>query len=403
MPPTLVPVPVHPVTGLKITNGQLTVPALLQQPTRITSGLAALLNDQLAQTNLIALFFSGGGGGVTGGAVAYDKIPTSLDWNLTGLRQAEEIAPAAEYPLVGMTIGEEIFLAAVRKYGGKFYVTDEARDRNDTGLVALLTSYLAWTIQYKLNQAAVTLADQQIVAAGMTATVSDWSAYDPSTMPISESPLADLNEIRMRAPVGVAYDTLVLSSVDATILANAIANMGYVGQTLPGGQTIPAIVDLGEQLPPGTGYYIDAGALGEIRYEQGLRSVTYRAEETDRTWVQSGIRPVMFVNNPGAGVKLNIPGSGTWQGNVDFGPGFPLALLADAESMNALVGSNLEPDQDAIEGSTANGESEVPDGTAQEVMGWVGDDPARAQAALDKERAGQNRSTLISQLEAVRG
>jgi len=161
MPPTLVPVPVHPVTGLKITNGQLTVPALLQQPTRITSGLAALLNDQLAQTNLIALFFSGGGGGVTGGAVAYDKIPTSLDWNLTGLRQAEEIAPAAEYPLVGMTIGEEIFLAAVRKYGGKFYVTDEARDRNDTGLVALLTSYLAWTIQYKLNQAAVTLADQQ--------------------------------------------------------------------------------------------------------------------------------------------------------------------------------------------------------------------------------------------------
>jgi|SRR5262245_24273729 len=43
----------------------------------------------------------------------------------------------------------------------------------------------------------------------------------------------------------------------------------------------------------------------------------------------------------------------------------------------------------------------VPAGTIAEVLAWVGDDPARAQQALDAELAGQNRSTLISQLEAI--
>lgn len=43
----------------------------------------------------------------------------------------------------------------------------------------------------------------------------------------------------------------------------------------------------------------------------------------------------------------------------------------------------------------------VPGGTISEVLDWVGDDPDRAQTALEAERAGQNRSTLISQLETI--
>lgn len=44
---------------------------------------------------------------------------------------------------------------------------------------------------------------------------------------------------------------------------------------------------------------------------------------------------------------------------------------------------------------------DVPEGIAAEVLLWVDDDPARAQAALDAERAGQNRSTLIAKLESI--
>lgn len=44
----------------------------------------------------------------------------------------------------------------------------------------------------------------------------------------------------------------------------------------------------------------------------------------------------------------------------------------------------------------------VPEGTANEVLDWVGDDPARAQQALAAEQARDKpRSTLIAKLEAV--
>lgn len=42
-----------------------------------------------------------------------------------------------------------------------------------------------------------------------------------------------------------------------------------------------------------------------------------------------------------------------------------------------------------------------PAGSAATVLEWVGDDPERAGIALDAEQAGKNRSTLITQLEAL--
>jgi len=56
----------------------------------------------------------------------------------------------------------------------------------------------------------------------------------------------------------------------------------------------------------------------------------------------------------------------------------------------------------AVHGIRIEGESmAVPQGTVAEVLDWVGDDPARANEALDAEYDGQNRSTLIAQLEAI--
>jgi hypothetical protein len=45
--------------------------------------------------------------------------------------------------------------------------------------------------------------------------------------------------------------------------------------------------------------------------------------------------------------------------------------------------------------------SDVPVGTVQDVLEWVGDDPDRASAALRVEQTGVQRSTLISKLEAI--
>jgi hypothetical protein len=46
-------------------------------------------------------------------------------------------------------------------------------------------------------------------------------------------------------------------------------------------------------------------------------------------------------------------------------------------------------------------DDDVPEGSIDTVLAWVGDDPGRAQQALDAEQAGQQRTTLITKLEAI--
>src|SRR5262245_48644363 len=45
--------------------------------------------------------------------------------------------------------------------------------------------------------------------------------------------------------------------------------------------------------------------------------------------------------------------------------------------------------------------TEVPQGTITEVLSWVDGDPGRAAQALQQEQQGQQRATLIAQLEAI--
>jgi hypothetical protein len=43
----------------------------------------------------------------------------------------------------------------------------------------------------------------------------------------------------------------------------------------------------------------------------------------------------------------------------------------------------------------------VPEGSAATVLAWVADDAQRAQLALEAERDGKQRSTLIAKLERI--
>lgn len=61
---------------------------------------------------------------------------------------------------------------------------------------------------------------------------------------------------------------------------------------------------------------------------------------------------------------------------------------------------DVEGVDDGLEGGKGGGE-QVPDGNADVVLAWVGDDKDRAAQALVAEQAGKKRSTLIGQLEKV--
>jgi hypothetical protein len=63
------------------------------------------------------------------------------------------------------------------------------------------------------------------------------------------------------------------------------------------------------------------------------------------------------------------------------------------------AGDHAGSDEGSDQTTQSQADDEVPQGTIADVQDWVGDDPDRAQQALDAERAGQNRATLVAWLE----
>ncbi|MBR8638593.1 hypothetical protein KEF29_03085 [Streptomyces tuirus] len=84
-------------------------------------------------------------------------------------------------------------------------------------------------------------------------------------------------------------------------------------------------------------------------------------------------------------------------------------LLADnapAESIEVLEDdrpAQPEPDADAGQGEGGEPPAELDiEGTAKEVLAWVGDDPDRAAEALEAEQAKDSpRSTLVKTLQKI--
>ena len=61
----------------------------------------------------------------------------------------------------------------------------------------------------------------------------------------------------------------------------------------------------------------------------------------------------------------------------------------------------LRGEADPSETPSAASDDGVPDGTVDEVLAWVGDDPDKAARALDAEKSGKDRSTLVEALEGL--
>jgi hypothetical protein len=72
--------------------------------------------------------------------------------------------------------------------------------------------------------------------------------------------------------------------------------------------------------------------------------------------------------------------------------------VEEAKVFNEPVEAAPVDDEPAVEEAYTH---DVPDGSAKEVLGWVGEDVDRAKAALSVEEEGQKRSTLITKLTAI--
>lgn len=74
--------------------------------------------------------------------------------------------------------------------------------------------------------------------------------------------------------------------------------------------------------------------------------------------------------------------------------------VLDADSNEAYVASETAPQASPV-AAEAPADLEAPEGSIKTVLAWVGDDKAKAAAALDAEKVGQKRTTLVKELEDI--
>ncbi|WP_072689382.1 major capsid protein [Rhodococcus marinonascens] len=287
----------YPLTPT-LTGRQLTVDAALNTPPLITKRIAALTADQL----VIDKFLSATGQKVEGGALLYTQASAE---NMYTTRDVEQRAAGAEYPVV---MGErpEPKLAEAEDWGGKFFVTDEARTRNNVSEFDDNVTQLANTITRKINQRVIDAIEAAITGNGVVPG-HDWNNVITSgpldaLTPNNERPAADWAISQLAADMGelgVIFDLLVLHPQEHHSLKVAY------------GEDLAAVlasnnlsVFTSPRLTPGTGYAVKKGNAGIMAYEKPLNTTTWRDEARRVTWVQSYAVPAIAVTNPLAIKKL---------------------------------------------------------------------------------------------------
>lgn len=288
----------HPLGPPTISGTTITVDTMLNQPTRITR----MIMDLTLVRFLADKVFSSGGG-VTGGAVIYEEAVMN---ELYTTRDVEMVEPGAEVPII---TSERAIpkTALVRKWGGRVWIADEARDRNNSVSFTNQIRQLANTVVRKLNQRAIEVLEASITASGQTVVGRNWSAYaglTPNTTAFNAGPLRDFALAQQMAEedeLGVVYTLWIINPQEYANLvvgaggpANLQALLSAMNQTLYVSNRVTA----------GTAYVVAGTQTGEMRVEKPLGTETWREPKRERTWVQSTVRPVMFVTNPYSVLKF---------------------------------------------------------------------------------------------------
>jgi hypothetical protein len=288
----------YPLGSPSVSGNSITVDLMLQQPTRINAYIS-----NLALKKYFAERIFTNGGGVTGGALVYNQVTKN---DLFPTRATQEVAPGAEFPEVTFDRPEPK-TAQVKKLGGKFRVTDEARDRNDLSAIQSEAVKLGNDIPRQMHARALAELEASITAVGSDVQVvgtswADAAALTLTTTSNSAQPAADFAKLELKA------ETLELGSVYNLWIVNPQEMSNF--QVVYGDRWKDVLTNWGigmissNQVTAGSAYVVQEGQVGQVRYEQELKTVSYRDDGTESTWVQSSIRPVFAITNPYNAVKV---------------------------------------------------------------------------------------------------
>lgn len=286
----------HPLGPPTVSGTKITVDMYLNQATRITR----MISDLSLQRFIADRIFSNGGG-VSGGSVIYDEATLN---ELYAATDVEKIAPGGEFPLI--TGVEKVpKVAEVEKWGGKVFITDEAKDRNDTSKLTRLVRQLTNTIIRKINARCIDALETSITASGQTVAGRNWnavvtagsSASNANQFPVRDFALAA--QMAEEDELGIIYDLWLLNPAQ---YAQLIILYGASGlrQLL---DSLNLSIYVSNRVAAGTAYAVAQGQVGQMRIERPLGTETWRDPDHERTFIQAGVRPLFFVDNPFAVLK----------------------------------------------------------------------------------------------------
>lgn len=289
----------YPLGTPSLSGNNLTVDVMLKEPTRINAYLS-----NIALKNYFAERIFTNGGGVSGGALVYTQL-TSND--LFPSRGAQRVAPGAEFPEVTFDRPAPL-TAQVEKLGGKFRVTNEARDRNDLSMIQNEGIKLGNDIQRQLHARALAELDASITSIGSAVQLTATSWGDAAALTLTTTannllPASDFATLRKMAATtefGVDYNLLIVNPQER---ANFEIIYGGNGAAVLAANGMSMVVS--NQVTAGTAYAVAEGQVGQVRYEQPLMTETWNAPEVQSTWVQASVRSVFAVTNPYSVIRLS--------------------------------------------------------------------------------------------------
>jgi hypothetical protein len=290
---------VYPLGAPTVSGTTFSIDIALANPTRV---LLPQIMDLTIQRFFVDRVFRSAGG-VTGGAVIYDIMHTA---DLYADRDIQRVEPGSEFPIVSFSRRAPA-AAQVEKWGGKFFFTDEARDRNDTGMFTQAMRQLANTIVRKINQRGVQILEAAITANSRTITGVSWGSTNTLTGAGGSNwtayPARDFSKADLQSEteeLGIDYNLWIVNPNDMFNLE------GIYGDKLAALLTSFAItIFVTNRVAAGSAYAVAEGQLGEMRVEKPMGVETWRDPNgKEQTWVQSSVRPLMYANNPYAILKF---------------------------------------------------------------------------------------------------
>lgn len=286
--------PAYPAGVPTVSGRTVTIDWLTESPKRVTRVLANLLLQRFIVDQIFAP-----AGDVSSGSVIYDQL-TSND--LYAERDVQAIEPGGTHPVITFA-GPVPLTAQSEKFGGKFPVFDEARRRNRTGQVIRALTQLANTIARKTQQRALFELSAAITANSRTAVGTSWSAgaallqanRAPNILPIAD--LTKVEQLNETVELGYVYNTMIVNPVDWRNFRMAAGGDAAAARELLRDSGITNVWKTNRKTV-GSVYWLAARQVGELGFERGLFTETWRDEDHETDWYKSNILPVVYVTDP---------------------------------------------------------------------------------------------------------